>query len=279
MTREVNVPSDPLNSIEWDKIWEDQMELTSFKGDGVDFWNKMATRMQNFHSPEDGYTRELLQRVKLSPDLTVLDAGCGTGALTIPLAERARSVTALDLSPVMLQYLGNNLKTRGLTNVQIINADFLTIDKAKLGFFDIVLASRSLPMGNLRQALEKMNQVARYRCYLTWIACRRATDVKLCEVIGLEHHPYPDYLIIANMLKTMGIHANVEIFTVANEQKYTSLDEAVNSSLRGRHIDTQGHERFKAFFAERCSPTSDGWCYPFNEEWALIWWEKKGTSD
>jgi ubiquinone/menaquinone biosynthesis C-methylase UbiE len=273
------VPADPISSIDWDKIWEDQMEITSFKGDGVDHWNKVASRMQNFHSPEDGYTRELLQRVKLSPDLTVLDVGCGTGAITVPLAERTRSVTALDLSPMMLQYLESNLKARGLTNVQIINTDFLTIDKAKLGFFDIVLASRSLPMGNLRQALVKMNHVARHRCYLTWIACRRATDVKLCEVIGVDYHPYPDYLIIANMLKTMGIQANVEIFTVANEQRYASLDEAVNNSLRGQQVDTQARDRFKAFFAEHCLPETDGWRYPFNEEWALIWWEKKDTSE
>jgi ubiquinone/menaquinone biosynthesis C-methylase UbiE len=269
------VPSNTMGSIDWDKIWQEQMELTSFKGDGVDFWNKMAPRLNSSHSAEDNYTKEMLQRMALSPELSLCDVGCGTGSMTIPLAERVRRVTALDLSPAMLGYLVKSVLARGSTNIQIVNADFLTVDLSELGSFDIVLASRSLPMGNLRQALVRMNRLANKLCYLTWIARPRETDIMLCEILGVEYHPYPDYPIIANMLYTMGIHANIEIFTVASEQSYTSLDEAVNSSLRGQAVDSQGRRRLKTFLKERFTFKDGCWRRSFADRWALIWWRKE----
>src|ERR1700689_1883649 len=44
----------------------------------------------------------------------VLDMGCGTGRFTIPLAERARSVSGLDMSPMMLATARQKLADRGL---------------------------------------------------------------------------------------------------------------------------------------------------------------------
>jgi hypothetical protein len=174
----------------------------------------------------------------------------------------------------MLKHLENNLSPRGLTNVHLINADFITVNLAELGHFDIVLASRSLPMGNLRQALFRMNSLATRFCYLTWLAGRSEDDAKLCELLGVEYHPYPDYLIIANMLYTMGISANIEIFTLTGEHRYASIDDAVTYALHGRQVDEEGRRRLKDYYTPQLYFSDGSWCRRISNCWALIWWQK-----
>jgi ubiquinone/menaquinone biosynthesis C-methylase UbiE len=57
----------------------------------------------------------------------VLDAGCGPGRITIPVAEFLREtgqVTAFDMQPGMLARLQQRLKERKLSNVAVIQGQF-----------------------------------------------------------------------------------------------------------------------------------------------------------
>lgn len=263
----------PLNSIDWDSIWQEQMELTSFKGEGVDFWNKMASRIDHDFT-DDRYVQEMMQRMMLSPEYSVLDVGCGTGALALPLARLVRRVTALDLSPVMLQRLNGNAALESINDIKTVNADFLEVEGDSFGQHDIVIASRSLPMGNLRRSLTKMHELARHYCYLTWIAGIRETDAMICELLGREYHPYPDYIIIANMLLTMRIYANIELFKVTDRRLYENLDEAAGHLLRDDSVTTEMRENVKTLLEEILTPQDDGYLHETSTQWALIWWNK-----
>jgi ubiquinone/menaquinone biosynthesis C-methylase UbiE len=64
-----------------------------------------------------------LDRIQLSPGMRVLDAGCGTGRLTLPAAEAVGPnglVVALDLQPAVLEKLRQRAKARGLTNIRTV---------------------------------------------------------------------------------------------------------------------------------------------------------------
>ena len=61
-----------------------------------------------------------------SGDTLALEIGPGTGALTLPLAERAGRVIAVELDGDMIE--GLRIKTFGMDNVEIINADILETD-------------------------------------------------------------------------------------------------------------------------------------------------------
>lgn len=63
----------------------------------------------------------ILSRAKIEPGMRVLDAGCGPGRVTIPLAEyvgKEGQVVALDLQPAMLERLTHRARARGLSNIQ-----------------------------------------------------------------------------------------------------------------------------------------------------------------
>ena len=63
----------------------------------------------------------LVGRLGLTPGMKVLDAGCGPGRLTVPLAKAVGPggrVVALDCQPVMLGLLEGRLRAEGVKNVR-----------------------------------------------------------------------------------------------------------------------------------------------------------------
>ena len=71
----------------------------------------------------------------------ILDSGCGTGALSITLAERGARVVAIDLSPTLIQYAKERAPTPLMSRIEFDSGDML--DPA-LGAFDYVVAMDSL---------------------------------------------------------------------------------------------------------------------------------------
>jgi len=57
---------------------------------------------------KDDYISKMLNRIEVKPEWTVLDIGCGPGTLTVPLAKKVKSITALDISSEMLKFLKIN---------------------------------------------------------------------------------------------------------------------------------------------------------------------------
>ena len=67
-----------------------------------------------------------LDKLELAPGLKVLDAGCGPGRLTLPVARAVAPggiVVALDLQPGMLRRLEQRIEHAGIANVHPLLAD------------------------------------------------------------------------------------------------------------------------------------------------------------
>jgi len=65
----------------------------------------------------------ILDALKLGEGDTVLDAGCGTGRITLEIAKRVSKVYALDFAPACIEVLNRKLRERGIDNVETHVAD------------------------------------------------------------------------------------------------------------------------------------------------------------
>ena len=80
---------------------------------------------QNFLIDEE-VIQTIVDESGVTEETLVLEIGPGTGALTLPLAERAGRVIAVDLDPDMIE--GLRIKTFGMNNVELIHGDILQQD-------------------------------------------------------------------------------------------------------------------------------------------------------
>lgn len=64
----------------------------------------------------------------LSEQSVVVDLGAGTGQFTLAVAPVCRRVVAVDVSPVMLEVLRDNVQASGAGNIEIAHAGFLTYE-------------------------------------------------------------------------------------------------------------------------------------------------------
>jgi ubiquinone/menaquinone biosynthesis C-methylase UbiE len=72
----------------------------------------------------------LLRELGLTGDSLVVELGAGTGQFTVAVAPVCGQVIAVDVSPLMLDHLQAKIADRGLGNVEVVRAGFLTYEHA-----------------------------------------------------------------------------------------------------------------------------------------------------
>jgi ubiquinone/menaquinone biosynthesis C-methylase UbiE len=74
------------------------------------------------HAEADAMARTL-QACDLTPDAEVLDVACGPGILACALADHARHVTGIDITPAMIEQAQARQAVNGLKNMEWHNGD------------------------------------------------------------------------------------------------------------------------------------------------------------
>jgi len=62
----------------------------------------------------------VLNAVKIEPNFTVVDLGCGGGYFTVPLAARAKRVYGIDVQKEMIDYVRTKIRKLKIKNVELI---------------------------------------------------------------------------------------------------------------------------------------------------------------
>lgn len=101
-----------------------------------------------------------------NPETVALDIASGTGAYTLALAQKCKTVYALDNSEGMQAVLLEKAEKLGLNNIIPIKADWRKVHEGELPCkFDIVLSSLNTGINDY-DSLVKMNSVSRgFCCY------------------------------------------------------------------------------------------------------------------
>ncbi len=90
-------------------------------GENAIRWYSNAISYRSFHKEVAEY---MLEDLPSSP--SVVDVGCGIGALVMHLAPHCGRLTAMDLNPAAIAYLRKQLNRRGLSRVETRTDDFLS---------------------------------------------------------------------------------------------------------------------------------------------------------
>ena len=266
--------------IDWDAMWRESRAHKSWKKKKRSDWDRRAASFaeRNLDSP---FVAQFISRLRLEPDWSVLDVGCGPGTLAIPLAAQARRVTGLDYSAAMLEELNKQAGALGLNNIKTVHASW-TDDWQALGIarHEVAIASRSLSVEDLKMALSKLNAWASKAVYVVDRVGAGPFDPDLFAAIGRNFEPGPDYIFTVNILYSLGIHAKVDFITLDHNRVYGSREEALQSCRwMVDDLTAQEEERLAAYVDARLSQNSDGsWqlSRQASPRWALIWWNTQG---
>jgi len=107
-------------------------------------------------------TEELFNLARLQEGQTALDVGCGVGTTAIQMARRfGTAVTAIDISPIMLERARRNVRRAGLErNIEIEQGDILALRFAD-NTFDRVIAEAVTMFVDRRRAARELVRVCR----------------------------------------------------------------------------------------------------------------------
>ncbi len=278
-----------FNSIDWNAMWQEESKRSHWNDSmsQKERWDKRADKFgKRVNCGKDGeardkddYISKMVDRIEVRPGWTVLDIGCGPGSLAIPLAKKAESVTALDISSEMLKHLKSNADSSGLSNIRYLNSSWEDAFAGRqVGSHDVVVASRSLSSGDIREAMSHIAAIAKRAAFVTFPIVHLPFDWEVYEAIGRAEKRHARYIYIYNMLFQMGIQANVEILCSKVRVQFSSIEEAVDDlQWRTDPFSTDEKTKLREFLERKFSEQkgSPVFTHEGKSKWALIWWRKE----
>ena len=101
----------------------------------------------------------LAARFALDHTQTVLDLGCGTGQLAIPLSRHVARVLAVDPEPAMLDEGAHLAAERGAANIAWIRGDSYHLDELGLPALDLVTMGAAFHWMDREATLDRLDQL------------------------------------------------------------------------------------------------------------------------
>lgn len=148
---------------------------------------------------------------------SALDFGCGTGLLTLELAQRAQAVTGLDTSSAMLDELAAKISRAGLGNVGTLLADLGRGDPLP-ATYDLVASAMALHhVADLLPVLTRLHAAAAPGGRLALADLDSEGGVFHDDPAGV-YHPGFDRIDLADMLAGLG-WTDIDARTAATIEK------------------------------------------------------------
>jgi SAM-dependent methyltransferase len=248
------------------KYWNNRKNVT-------DLYVKSRTR-----EAWQGNVNVQLKAMNIPDGARVLDIGGGTGTHAIPLATQGCDVTVVEPSVAMREELHKNLSSSGAGPLKVIPFRWEDIPLGDLGGpFDIVIASYSLSMMDIEEAIKKMQGCCRGTIHLFWFLTPPTWARVSRDLWPLIHgrtypgEPLADCLWQA--LLEMGIHANFIAERKKKSAVYQTVDEAVREYyLRLNCSSAEQKDILNAYFSEELRSNGEGFVLRGDSYGAHIWW-------
>lgn len=261
--------------------------------DSQAYWNKRAATFTR--NATSDYERWLLDLLSLEAGEEILDMGCATGTLAVPLARAGHRVHGCDFAESMLAILDERA---GADNLPITSHLLAWEDDWEAAGFgpnsvDAAFASRSLMSGDAFSAVRKLDAAARSRAAVVVPdSLLPSRDPRLLTYLGRSARRPRVVREVTRALASLG---RIPVFATTRTfrpMRFSSFDEA-RSDLRrlvGPKPFTAREERlFDAYAAQHfvredatgaSGVSDDQWIldYKLPVTWVFIGWRTDGST-
>ena len=277
----------PVYDPDWNEVWKARQErhVASEKvTDPTHNWDRKANaRRYNGGSKGEFDTRVkmTIAGLPLDRNARVLDIGAGPGTLALPIAPLVREVAAVEPGKGMVAILKENMQNEGITNIGCVQKlwEDVDTDTDLAAPYDLVIASLSLTMEDIRAALIKMDSVSSGYVCLFWFADPPFWERMYVDLWpGLHGEPYypgPKADCLFSVLYQMGIYANFEPMPLGKEYRFATLRE-MTAFFRARFgVKTPRQRRvLDDYLAPLVRREGDEVVISGDSVLAKVWWKK-----
>lgn len=229
--------------INWNDIWKNTFEnhmISRGQGEYALMWDtkEKAEKYLQMMDQNPDRVQKTISLFPLSSGTRVLDIGAGPGTLSIPLSGKVKHVTAVEPAKGMAELLKERTQKETNGNINIIQKRWedINIEKDLTPRYDLVIASYSLVMSDLKQAIETMKKVCSGEIWLFWMAGTNSWEhhmKKLWPVIhGKSFTSPPKADVLFNVLYQMNIYPNVSFTEMGHVKSFSSIEEAVEETRK-----------------------------------------------
>ena len=260
--------------------------------DSQAYWNKRAATFTR--SATSDYERWLLDLLALEAGEEVLDMGCATGTLAVPLARAGHRVHGCDFAEAMLAILDERAAAEKLPITSHLLAWEDDWEEAGLGkdSVDVAFASRSLMSGDVSDCVRKLDAAARSRAAVVVPnSLLPSRDPRLLTYLGrAARRPH----IVRDVSRALVSLGRLPVFATTRTfrpMRFSSFDEA-RADLRRlagpEPFTAREHRLFDAYaaqhFVRRATESPSGepsemWVldYKLPVTWVFIGWRTDGA--
>ena len=260
--------------------------------DSQAYWNKRAATFTR--NATSDYERWLLDLLALEAGEEILDMGCATGTLAVPLARAGHRVHGCDFAEAMLAILDKRTAAENLTITSHLLAWEDDWEHAGMGkhSVDVAFASRSLMSGDVSACVRKLDAAARSRAAVVVPdSLLPSRDPRLLTFLGRSARRPRVVREVTRALTSLG---RIPVFATTRTfrpMRFSSFDEA-RADLRrlaGPKPFTAREQRLFDAYAEQhfvredAATTSEKageqWVldYPLPVTWVFIGWRTDGS--
>lgn len=222
---------------------------------------------------EDGRRRAAMIPVRNGDQ--ILEIGPGPGILTLPLAERARFVRALEPCPAMASLLGKRAEEAGILHIETLPCRWEDYDDARI--FDLVVCSLSLLLSDIETSLQKMDRLASRAVHIFWFdgETRREREHRLLKPLSPADIPIlPKLKDLEPVLHELGIAFDKQPLSDSCYPGPFLSKEEILQGIKNRHqLDSSADSFLERYLSQEYREEGGRYQYRDQTRFSLLSWQ------